>query len=285
MNAAGSSRGNRRVWSLDLALIAVASGMVLAAAYLHAPLWKMYVMYLPIPFTMAVLAVGKPINATNVLGIFDVVRVRPAIRWFHYNLRVPIIPSIAAALLIYALVAVFSLKWVPQDDLAFWCAMAAVALFTLWVAKTTPDRQEPGHRTPLPIWVKLPVVVIVVCCLGTRKELPAGISHDISHRPGRRSVRGAKVALYHDKPVPNARVPAFAVARDQPPHLPGGRAGTVTPAGVVRLPCRVICPLSVDSAPDSRGDCCPGCCAHPRPPRMKCNEGYRHVTRRNYSPP
>ena len=55
-------------WSIaDIALIAAVTTMGVAVAYFHNPEHKATVLMLPVPFTLATLAVGRPIDATNVL--------------------------------------------------------------------------------------------------------------------------------------------------------------------------------------------------------------------------
>ena len=57
-------------WTLaDLALIVTVTAMGVAVAYLRNPEHKATVLMLPVPFTLAMLAVGRPIDATNVIAI------------------------------------------------------------------------------------------------------------------------------------------------------------------------------------------------------------------------
>ena len=57
-------------WSIaDIALIAAVTTMGVAVAYFHNPEHNATVLMLPVPFTLATLAVGRPVDATNVLGI------------------------------------------------------------------------------------------------------------------------------------------------------------------------------------------------------------------------
>ena len=52
-------------WMLLLSVTAQSA----CIAYLYHPKWKALMISLPVPFTMAALAVGQPINATNVAGL------------------------------------------------------------------------------------------------------------------------------------------------------------------------------------------------------------------------
>jgi hypothetical protein len=53
----------------DCLLIAVVSPQVALMAYLHHPRWKAFVLSLPLPFSVASLAVGRPVDATNIIGL------------------------------------------------------------------------------------------------------------------------------------------------------------------------------------------------------------------------
>lgn len=53
----------------DWLLIAGVATMGITVAYLRRPQHKANVMFLPVPFTLATLSVGKPVDATNVLAM------------------------------------------------------------------------------------------------------------------------------------------------------------------------------------------------------------------------
>jgi hypothetical protein len=53
-------------------------------------------------------------------------------------------------------------------------AWAAVMLLGLWLFFATRDRREPGHRSPLPVYIKLPIIVGVVLFLVAAKNALQG---------------------------------------------------------------------------------------------------------------
>ena len=53
----------------DIVLLAGVSLQVIILAYVHNPRWKAFMLLFPIPFTFSSLAVGQPIDATNVIGM------------------------------------------------------------------------------------------------------------------------------------------------------------------------------------------------------------------------
>ena len=143
----------------DLLLIAAVSLQVTAVAYLRAPRWKALILCLPFPFTIVALGLGRPIDVTNLLGLIAIFLYVHAIRLLYRRLGLPIIPAISLALAGYCL-----LGW------------AVVCLLAFFLHRRLPPRSEPGHRTPLPVWLKLPVVVAVVCLLLLVKESLQGFA-------------------------------------------------------------------------------------------------------------
>ena len=78
-------------WMLLLAVALQSS----AIAYLYHPKWKALIISLPVPFTMAALSVGQPINAVNVTGLALWLIFMHGVRILHQNRQWPIVPAIA----------------------------------------------------------------------------------------------------------------------------------------------------------------------------------------------
>src|SRR5574340_788453 len=89
------------VW--DAALVAAVSVQATVMSYLYAPRWKAFVFMLPIPFTFASLAVGRPIDASNPAGLVLLLAFVLGVRLLHVNQRLPILVAIALAALGYCL--------------------------------------------------------------------------------------------------------------------------------------------------------------------------------------
>ena len=56
----------------DVMLIVAVTAQAAMLAYIFDPRWKAFVLLIPIPFTIAVLAMGRPIDAANVWGLASV---------------------------------------------------------------------------------------------------------------------------------------------------------------------------------------------------------------------
>ena len=74
---------------------------------------------IPLPFTVAALAVGRPSDATNVWGLVLLYCFTHAVRLLHYRLRVPIIPAIVAAALGYCVLGAAAARLLAHKEAAY----------------------------------------------------------------------------------------------------------------------------------------------------------------------
>ena len=158
----------------DLVLIAVASLQATALAYLRHPRWKALLISLPLPFTVASLAVGQRIGITNVVGLLLLLGFTQGVRILRQNLRVPIVPAIVFSALGYCLIGGVLMPLLPKSDTAFYLTSALLLVFAFALLARLPHRAEPGHRTPLPIWIELPIVAGVILLLVASKQILGG---------------------------------------------------------------------------------------------------------------
>jgi hypothetical protein len=154
----------------------VVSLQVTAIAYLHAPRWKALILGLPFPFTTIVLTTGRPVDVTNVLGLLVFLCYLHGVRLLYQGLRLPIVPAIGLGLAGYCGLSAVAIAAIPNTPTTFWAAAAAAAILGLGLYLGLPHRQEPGHRTPLAIWLKLPVIAAVVGLLLLIKEQLQGFA-------------------------------------------------------------------------------------------------------------
>jgi hypothetical protein len=158
----------------DVALVVVVSVQATTLAYIHRPRWKAFVLVLPVPFTLATLALGRDVDATNVLGIVLLIGFTQAVRALHCRVHLAIVPSIAFSAAGYALVGAGLGLVVPDGDGAFWTAAAGVFALALVLFALIGHREEPGHVSPLAKWKKFLAVAGIVCCLVVAKNALKG---------------------------------------------------------------------------------------------------------------
>ena len=91
-NMAGLADDVMNQW--DIALIFAVSVMGTAVAYLRHPEHKAFVLMLPVPFTLATLALDRPIDATNVLAMGLLFGFTIGVWGLRVRLRVPILAVI-----------------------------------------------------------------------------------------------------------------------------------------------------------------------------------------------
>jgi hypothetical protein len=158
-----SLAGSFNAW--DFVLIIAISVQATILAYLQQPRWKAFMLSLPVPFTLMALAAGRPVDVTNVLGLFLVLLFTHGVRWLHSGLRVPIIPAIVLSAVGYCLLGSLAVPIVPRTEAAFWIAWGCVIALGVYLLLRLPERTEPEYRTQLPVWIKMPVIAVVVLFL------------------------------------------------------------------------------------------------------------------------
>lgn len=154
----------------DIVLVVAVTTMGTAVAFLRDPEQKAFVLMLPIPFTLATLSLGRPLDATNVLGMGLLFCYTIGVWALRVRFRLPILVAIALSAGGYCLVGAGVARIVPSGDLAFWGAVAAVWAVAAVLIRTLPYRSEPDHRTPLPVWIKAPAIAAVVLGIVGIKE-------------------------------------------------------------------------------------------------------------------
>lgn len=146
----------------DIALISVVAVHATTLAYLHHPRWKAFLLTLPVPFSLATLAVGARVDTTNVLALVLLLGYTLLVYQLHARWRVPVVVAIVLGAAGFCLAASFLAPRLPRDDVAFWTAAGLVFGLGLLLVRAMPHRPEPGHRGPLPLYLKLPLIALVV---------------------------------------------------------------------------------------------------------------------------
>jgi hypothetical protein len=160
----------------DILLVAVVSLQATALAYLRAPRWKALAFTFPFPFTILALSMDRPLGAAHMLALSLVFVFIHCVRLVHQRAKVPILPAIALGVLVYASLGWFGARWLPDTATAFWAASALVIGFGAIAYLKIPGRTEPGHRTLLPLWKKLPLIVLTVFFLVQLKPILQGFA-------------------------------------------------------------------------------------------------------------
>lgn len=149
----------------DYGLLIAVSLMGTVLAYLYHPQWKAVILTLPIPFSMAFLSLGRPIDVTNMAGLLALLAFTHAVRILYYHYHVRIFVTIALAAIGYYLIGTLLSKILPQTNVAFWVVFGLVMLIGCAFYILQPIRNDRGHRTTMPIWLKLPLMCGVVLLL------------------------------------------------------------------------------------------------------------------------
>lgn len=146
----------------DVVLIAVVSAQSTLLAYVHRPKWKALLLNLPLPFTFATLSVGRPIDITNVAGFLLLLLYAHGVRILNWRFKTPIVLAIAISALGYCILGTALAEVLPKTDTIFWLFCALVITAAIFFHWKLPPRDEPGHRSGLPVGIKFVSIVFVI---------------------------------------------------------------------------------------------------------------------------
>ena len=160
------------IW--DVILLLAVSAHATLLAYIHHPRLKALVYVLPIPFTLATLALGRPVGSSHALGLLLLPLYPNGVRWLHVNARLPIVAAIALTAGSYGVTGALLVRTVPATAITFWAALGCALAVAVSLELLLPHRDERGHRSPLPVFVKFTAVSGVIVCLVAAKHLLQG---------------------------------------------------------------------------------------------------------------
>jgi hypothetical protein len=160
------------IW--DVALLIAVSMHATVIAYVADPRAKAALLALPVPFTLAVLAVGRGVDVTHAMGPLAVLLFTHFVRVLHQRLRWPIVGAIAVAVLAYLVIGMAGERFVPKTGAAFWSCCAVNLLIGAWLHARRTACDEPAHRSALPLAVKLPIIMSIIAVLLMLKRVLGG---------------------------------------------------------------------------------------------------------------
>lgn len=160
--------------SWDVALLLAVSLQCAVISYVSHPRWKALLFGLPVPFTLITLALGRDVDASNVLGLVVLLIYAHCVRLLHHKVKLPIVPSIIISALVYCAVGLGLLQVLPRGELGFWLSAAFVFSLATALFIFLPHKREPHHRTPLPIHIKLPIIMFVIFFVIAMKHVLLG---------------------------------------------------------------------------------------------------------------
>lgn len=158
----------------DAALVVAVTGMVAVMAHLRSPRRKALVLSVPLPFTIATLAVGRPIDATHVSALWLLFAYTLAVYALHRRLGLALIPSIVVAAAGFVVVGGALNAHLPNGEAAFWLAVAATLVVSWTLLRALPVSNEVGMLVDLPLARKLSLVALVVAALVAFKGIMGG---------------------------------------------------------------------------------------------------------------
>ena len=154
---------NLSVW--DIALLTIIPVQATLLAYIHRPQMKAILSIIPLPFTLATLSLGRPIDGTNIAGILLLIVFIHSVRIITYSFRFHVIFAIVFAACAYCLAGSLLARVVPHTDMMFWIITVVSFFLGIILNVLTPNIEEPGHRSPIPVLLKWFIITCVVFVL------------------------------------------------------------------------------------------------------------------------
>ena len=151
---------NIGMWDILLIVVVTLKGTL--AAYIPNPRWKAFLLLSPIPFTLAVLALGQPINVTHMSGLLVLLAYTFGVKLLYRRYRVPIVWAIVLSALGYCVVGSILAALIPQTETAFFIAAVAVGTVAAILHSSMPHPVEPKQQSPLPVWKKAIAMAAVI---------------------------------------------------------------------------------------------------------------------------
>jgi len=158
----------------DILLVIAVTGQATLLAYTYSSKWKAVIYSFPIPFTFATLALGQSVNSTNVLGLVLLLGYTYAVYVLHHRLKVPIVITILLSAAGYCFGAMQAASILPKTESGFWISIGVTYALALILYFAMPFRQEPGHRSTLALWMKIPIIALVIIILVVLKNRMQG---------------------------------------------------------------------------------------------------------------
>ena len=144
----------------DLLLVLVVTAMGTGVAYVRHPFWKSFILLLPIPSSMALLALQQPLNVACIFGILLLLIYFRMTAWLYCRCRFNIVAAIALSTVLFVLLGGLLKPWVTTDSRWFWIACPAVLLFCTVLYRVTPSPEESGQRTTMTVYLKVPLLLL-----------------------------------------------------------------------------------------------------------------------------
>jgi hypothetical protein len=155
----------------DLLLLTVVTAQATIHAYIPDAKMKAFFYMLPFPFTAAALTINDVVDSTNIWSLLLLLAHAHNVRILHTKLKLAIVPSIIASLLIcvgLGFVMAPTLMFVQNQyslQQVFWLSCAGILAISLIIQRLMPIREEPSHRTQAPLPLKIVSVAAVVLVL------------------------------------------------------------------------------------------------------------------------
>jgi hypothetical protein len=147
---------------VDVLLIVVVTLLACGVAYIRQPMLKAFILFLPLPSTVVILSLGKPVDTSYLLSMPLLMIFFYLIYVLHVRGNIPVVIAIIVSTVIYCLVGGEVRPFLPKSNGAFYQIYLAIGVLTYTLYRWTSGVEEQGYQTPLPLYIKAPIIILVV---------------------------------------------------------------------------------------------------------------------------
>lgn len=147
---------------LDVVLILAVSAQCVLMARLRHPTAKALMLLIPVPVTFGILAADRPLDITNVVGLVLSMGFTLTVLGLYRRLNVRILLAIPLAALAYCAAATWLAPVLPRGEAVFWWGLALAGAIAVGAMLAMPPREELPYRSPLPVWLKALIILLVI---------------------------------------------------------------------------------------------------------------------------
>jgi hypothetical protein len=153
---------NIHIGMWDWVMLVGVSSLATVLAYVKSPTTKAAIAMFPVPFTLASLALGRPVSLSNVVAVPTLVLYYIIARTLYSRARWPIVLAIMGAMVSYAAIAMVLVGILPSGELSFWVTLVIVWLAGYIAHRTLPRPEIVEYRSTLAVPLKFMIVSAVV---------------------------------------------------------------------------------------------------------------------------
>jgi len=150
---------NLGIWNILLLILLPTMGT--AMSYIPHAKWKAFIAVIPVPFTLITLSIGTFKGVDSALGVIILLAYIFSVKFFYQKLHIPIVLSILLAVIEYCILAYILKILVPNTVPMIIIFTSIYFSLSVWIHLKMPYKEEPHYRSPLAVWKKFLILLLL----------------------------------------------------------------------------------------------------------------------------